>query len=213
MVRGGFSQPDRELRGASGAGLGRSADQRQHLLQALSRRSASAPDRAGHRGNHHRQPVHHHRGLLDDPPGDPAGLAAAAADQADLVGGLWPDLCRRRQFAADDRDHRADHRVRQIRQSGRRLRHRRLIDHADDVGAAVHRDARDLGLEPVGGRSGRAVFPDRRRRILPGQPHQDRRGRLRPVNSRGLGIRRDVDLAPRRRGGVSAHSRSLDSGA
>ena len=44
------------------------------------------------------------------------------------------------------------HRFRQIGQSGRRLRHRGFADDADDVGAAVHRDARDLGLEPAGGR-------------------------------------------------------------
>ena len=39
-------------------------------------------------------------------------------------------------------------RLRQVRQSRLRLRHRGVADHADDVGAAVHRNARDLGLEP-----------------------------------------------------------------
>ena len=40
----------------------------------------------------------------------------------------------------------ADDRLRQIRQSRLRLRHRGGGDHADDERAAVHRDARDLGL-------------------------------------------------------------------
>ena len=38
------------------------------------------------------------------------------------------------------------HRLRQVRQSRRRLRHRRFADDADDQRAAVHRHARDLGL-------------------------------------------------------------------
>ena len=40
------------------------------------------------------------------------GLAAAASDQTDFLGRLWPDLCRRRQLAPDDRDGRPDHRLR-----------------------------------------------------------------------------------------------------
>ena len=68
--------------------------------------------------------------------------------------------------------------VRQIRQSGRRLRHRGFADDADDVGAAVHRDARDLGLEHAGRRLGRGLLSGRRQRLLPRQPHQDRRRRI-----------------------------------
>ena len=83
----------------------------------------------------------------------------------------------------------ADDRLRQIGQSGRRLRHRGFADDADDVGAAVHRDARDLALELAGGRRGRGVLPGRRQRLLPRQPHQDRRGRLCAVDPRGLRLR------------------------
>ena len=46
--------------------------------------------------DHHRQPVDHHRRVLDDAAGDPARLAAAPADHADLGRGLRADLCRRR---------------------------------------------------------------------------------------------------------------------
>ena len=42
--------------------------------------------------------------------------------------------------------------VRQVRQSRRRLRHRGVADHADDLVPAVHRHARDLGMESVGQR-------------------------------------------------------------
>ena len=63
--------------------------------------------------------------------------------------GLRADLRRRRELAADARDARADDRLRQVRQPRGRLRHRRLGDDADDLGAAVHRDARDLALEPA----------------------------------------------------------------
>src|SRR6202171_4057028 len=109
---------------------------------------------AGDGGNHHCQSIDHYRGFLDDTPGDRAWLVTKVADQADLIGGLRADLRWRRQLAADDRDHRAHHRLWQIRQSGGRLRHRRFADDADDVGASFHRDARDLGLEPVGCRLG-----------------------------------------------------------
>ena len=65
---------------------------------------------------------------------------------ADVGGGLRADLCRRGQLAADDRHARADDRLRQVRQSRRRLRHRGFGDDADDERAAVHRHARDLEL-------------------------------------------------------------------
>ncbi len=86
------------------------------------------------------------------------GWLPRLADQADLIGRLRADLRRRRQLAADDRDRRAHDRVWQIRQSGSCLRHRGVADDADDVGAAFHCDARDLGLEPVGGWLGRGFL-------------------------------------------------------
>ncbi len=45
---------------------------------------AGAAGRARHRSDHHRQPGHHQRHLLDDPPGDPARLVPAAAHHARL---------------------------------------------------------------------------------------------------------------------------------
>ena len=50
------------------------------------------------------------------------------------------------------------HRLRQVRQSRLRLWHRGVPDHADDLGAAVHRHARDLALEPAGRRRRCAGF-------------------------------------------------------
>ena len=93
------------------------------------------------------------------------------------------------------------HRLRQIRQSRRRLRHRGFADHADDVGAAFHRDARDLGLEHHCRRFGRGLLPGDRQRVLPRQSHQDRRGRIRAAAAGDRRLRRDVDLASRRGGG------------
>ena len=45
-------------------------------------------------------------------------------------------------------DARAHHRFRQVRQPRRGLWHRGIGDDADDIGAAVHRHARDLGMGP-----------------------------------------------------------------
>ena len=129
----------------------------QHLLPAVSPNPADTPDRAGDHCDHHRQPVDHHRRVLDDAAGDPARLDAATADQPDLLGRLRADLRRRRQLAVDDRDGRIDHRVRQVGQSGGGLRHRRFGYDADDLGVALHCDARDLGLEHAGGRFGRGA--------------------------------------------------------
>ena len=139
-------RPHPQLRRPGGDRAGRRADRGQHLLSALPGAAADAADRAGDGRDRHRQPVDHHRRLFDDPPGDPARLAAAPDHQADLGGGLRPDLCRRGQLAVDDRHARPDDRLRQVRQSRRRLRHRGVGDHADDERAAVHRHARDLGL-------------------------------------------------------------------
>ena len=65
------------------------------------------------------------------------------------AGRLWPDLCRGHQLAADGGHPVPGAVLQEIRQSRRRLWHRRFGDHADDLGAAVHRHARDLELEPV----------------------------------------------------------------
>ena len=127
--------------------LRRRADLRQHLLSAVPAAIADTARRSRDRGDDHRQPIHHHRGVFHDPAGDSAGLDAAVTDQADLVAGLWSDLCRHRQLRAHGRDDRTDGRLRQIRESGRRVWRRRVAHHADDVGPSLHRDARDLGLE------------------------------------------------------------------
>ncbi len=55
-----------------------------------------------------------------------------------------------------------DGRLRQVGQSGGGLRHRGVADDADDHGAAVHRDARDLALEPAARRRGRRRVRRRR---------------------------------------------------
>ena len=108
LVLSSSSRPDPQLRRPGGDRARRRADRRQHLLPALPAAAADAADRARDRRHDHRQPVDHHRRLLDDPAGDPARLAAAHAHHADLRGGLRPDLCRRGQLAADDRDARPD---------------------------------------------------------------------------------------------------------
>ncbi len=146
LERRGVPEPRHQLRRASRAGSRRRADRRQHLLSPVPRPAAHAPDRAGDDRDDHRQPIDHHRRLFDDAPGHPARLAAAPHHQADVGGGLRPDLRRGRQLAADDRHARPDDRLRQVGQSRRRLRHRGFADDADDERAAVHRDARNLGL-------------------------------------------------------------------
>ena len=95
--------PHPQLRRAGGDRARRRADRGQHLLPALPGAAADAADRAGDGRDGDRQPVDHHRRLFDDPPGDPARLAAAHDHQADLGGGLRPDLCRHGQLAPDDR--------------------------------------------------------------------------------------------------------------
>ena len=72
------------------------------------------------------------------------------------------------ELAADAGDGGADARVRQVRQPRRRLRHRGVGHDADDDGAAVHRHARDLALEPAGRRrGGRRAGGGGRRRSSP----------------------------------------------
>jgi KUP system potassium uptake protein len=73
--------------------------------------------------------------------------------------GLRPDLCWCHQLAAHDRHGRPDAFLRQVRQSGRRLRHRCFGDHAHDIGAFVYRHARGLGVGPLPKRSGRRRVP------------------------------------------------------
>ena len=150
----------------------------------LSGAAAHPAHRARHRRHRHRQPVDHHRGLLDDPAGDPARLAAAPDHQTDLCRGLRPDLRRRRQLVADDRHAGAHHRLRQIRQPRGGLWHRRVGDDADDQRAAVHRDARDLEMEHLRRRAGRFGVHDRRRRLSRRQPGQGARRRLRAAAAR-----------------------------
>ena len=144
----------------------RRANRGQHLLPALPWAAADAADLAGDSRDRHRQPVDHHRRLFDDPPGDAARLAAAHDDHPDLGGGLWPDLYRHGQLAVDDRHPWPDDRLRQIRQSRRRLRHRRVRDHADDERAVIHRHARDLALAGRGRGGRRGAVPHHRRRLF-----------------------------------------------
>ena len=131
----------------------RCTNSRQYLLPALSRVVAHSFCHSGDGRNDYRQPVDHHRGIFDDAPVDPAGLAAASVDHPDLREGLWADLCRCHQLAAHGSHGRPDAFLRQVRQSGRRLRNRCFGDHAHDLGAFIHRHARGLGLGPGGKRS------------------------------------------------------------
>ena len=57
-----------------------------------------------------------------------------------------------------------------------------------------------------------AFFLVDRQRLLPRQPHQDRRRRICAADPGGLRLRRDVDLASRRRRGRGADARSADPG-
>ena len=80
LVRRGVSEPGPELCRPGGARARRRADRRQHLLSRCARKPLlDAARRAGDDRDDHRQPVDHHRRLLDDAAGDPARLAAAPA--------------------------------------------------------------------------------------------------------------------------------------
>ncbi len=96
VVRGRVSEPGAQLCGTSRHHPCGRIDARKHFLPAVSPPLAHSAHPARDGGHHHRQPVHHHRRLLHDAPGDPARLAAAPADPADIRARLWPDLCRRR---------------------------------------------------------------------------------------------------------------------
>jgi KUP system potassium uptake protein len=56
-------------------------------------------------------------------------------------------VSRTKATSVDDRHRRSHHRIPQVRQSRRRVRHRGFSHHADDHGAVVHRHARGLALE------------------------------------------------------------------
>ena len=163
------------------------------------------------RRDRHREPVDHHRRLFDDAAGDPARLAAAHGDQADFRGRLRPDLCRRGQLASDDRDARPHDRLRQVRQSRRRLRHRRFGDDADHERAPIHRDARNLELARLGGGRGRGRVHHRRRQLFRRQYGQGVSGRLGPAAAGLDRLWRDVDLAPWRDGGADAGRLGADA--
>ena len=197
LVVGRFSLPCAQLCGPVGDRAERRVDRQQHLLPAVPGTAAGSVDLLGDRGHHHRQPIDHHRRLLHDPAGDPARLAAAPAYHADFGAGLWPNLCRRRQLAVDGGDHRADAAVPQVRQSRRRLRHRRLADHADDVFPAVHRHARDLAMEPVGQRRHRRPVHHCRCRFFRLEFAENPRRRLRAAAACRGRLWADADLASR----------------
>ena len=126
LVDARLPEPRPQLCWPSGARSRRCSHSGQHLLSAMSTIHARAAGAAGDNRHDHRQPVHHHRRLLDDAAGDPARMAAAPADRADVRTRIRSDLCRRRQLAIDDRDARSDDRLRQVGQFGSGLRHRGL---------------------------------------------------------------------------------------
>ena len=95
----------------------------------------------------HCQPIHHQRRVLNDAAGHSARIVPAAAHRADLGRGLWPDLCRVRELGPHGAYAHSHARVSLVRQSRRRVRHRRVDDHAADVDADVRDHARGLGLE------------------------------------------------------------------
>ena len=115
-----------------------------------------------------------------------------------------------------------DARLRQVRQSRRRLRHRGVGDHADDERASVHRHARDLALAARARRRGRGLFVIIDASFFAANLAKVLRGRLGAAAAGRARLRRDVDLAPRRdrgadagRGGADAavdDRRSLKSG-
>ena len=202
-----LSGPHSQLRRTGRHRARRRADRRQHLLPALPSAASHADDRARDNRHRDRQPVDHHRRLFDDPPGDAARLAAAHEHHSDFGGRLRPDLRRRGQLAAHDRDPRPDDRLRQVGQPRGRLRHRGVGDDADDERAVVHRHARDLELAGMGRRRGRGTVCHHRRRVSRRQPGQGDAGRLGSAAAGFAGLWRDVDLAPRARSRSSAASK------
>ena len=97
-------------------------------------------------------------------------LPSLTKDHADVRRRVWADLCGRRELAVDAGDAWARDRFRQVRQPRGRLWDRGVGDHADNFGAAVHRHARNLGMEPCGGRRGRRRLRHSRCEFFRGQP-------------------------------------------
>ena len=193
------SQPHPQLRRPNRDRPCRRSDRRQYFLPALPGRAADAARRVGDDRHRHRQPVDHHRRLFDDAAGDSARLAAALEHQADFGGGLRTNLHRCGQLDADDRHARSDARLPQIRQSRRRVWHRRFADNADDQHPALHRHARNLELAARGRRRRCRRIRHCRRQLLRRQHGQAAGGRLRAAHSGGDRLRHHVDLASRRR--------------
>ena len=123
---------------------------RQSVFRAVPGGIAGGAGRAGDDCHHHRQPVDHQRRFFDDAAGDPARIVSASAHRPDFGRGLRPDLYRLRQLDFDGADARPHARLPIVRQSRRRVRHRRLADHAADVDADVPDHARNMGLELAG---------------------------------------------------------------
>src|SRR5262249_2184486 len=87
----------------------------------------------------HRLPGAHLRRLLPHSPGDAGGTLAANADRADVERRSWSDLRADGQLAVDDRHLAGRRAVQDIRESGRRLRHRRVRDHVGHDHPALSR--------------------------------------------------------------------------
>ena len=137
------------------------------------------------------------------------GWLPPAPDHADIRRRLWPDLCRHGQLAADAGDARAHGRFRQVRQSRGRLRHRRVGDHADDLGAACSSRCARSGdgalLRPARSPASSSSVDAQ---LLHRQPREDRGGRIRAARPGGARLRRDADLASRSRCGRQRGCRS-----
>ena len=173
---------------------------RQSVFHVVSAGLAGGAGRARDDRHHHRQPIDHQRRLFHDAAGDPAWTMSAAAHRADLGRGLRPDLYRLRQLDLDDPDARPDARLSIIRQPCRGLRHRRVADHAADLGADVHGDARNLGLEAAAGARHRRGIRHRRSVVRQRQSDESAGGRLVPAGRRRADILFDDHVAagPRR---------------
>jgi KUP system potassium uptake protein len=91
---------------------------------------------------------------------------------------------------------RTNPRLRQIRQFSRRLRHRGVVDDANDLGTSVHCHARGVGLEPFGRRHGRRRFSPSRHCVFFGEHVQGRGRRLCAAAACHCRLYRDVGLAP-----------------
>ena len=89
----------------------------------------------------------HLRRLFADARGDPDGLLPAAQAAAHLRAPDRPDLCAIHQLDAAGRGGPARAGVPELRQPGRRLRHRGDARDDDRLRADLRRDAADLGLE------------------------------------------------------------------